>query len=260
MGGLAARYYLAHSELWPQNQGWQPEHRIKKLFTLGTPHEGTDIHLLHPVGSNVAEFSNYQCNKDICTNYYKLEKPYNYMMWSTALRQMTAKWKDPDQWVNATGQLREVMPRAERLIACDRRVLSGPAWLELCNLFPPDSNKRSLASHVEYYNSMIAKLTTTGGVSPFLEELNSRPMPADVDYYLIAGNNPKTVWFPLCLEIEVPRITNGDLGDGVVPLRSALGKDLYFPKVKKAVIDAHHTQLPRKGKDRVRAYLKAAPL
>ena len=43
MGGLAAREYLQNPEYWPLDASGQPHHRVAKLVTSGTPHNGSNF-------------------------------------------------------------------------------------------------------------------------------------------------------------------------------------------------------------------------
>ena len=43
MGGLAAREYLQNPEYWPVGEDGQPHHRVAKLVTSGTPHNGSNF-------------------------------------------------------------------------------------------------------------------------------------------------------------------------------------------------------------------------
>jgi pimeloyl-ACP methyl ester carboxylesterase len=252
MGGLAARYYLAHDELWPMDISGNHQHRVRKLITLGTPHLGTDLHLLHPIASSKAELHNMECKTD-CLNIYLMDN--NFRVWSPGLREMTAVWKPPSEWDS-----KEVMPRYERLAACFLKGLYGGEWAELCDLFPPTSNKVTLKKHVAYYNTMIRKLTGSEGCSPFLQDLNSIPIPGDVSYYLIRGNSPRMSYNFFCgPQMSIPFL-KADYGDGAVPPESAWGQGLNFPaKTKIWEVKAKHIDLPKASIGRIIKYLKAKP-
>jgi pimeloyl-ACP methyl ester carboxylesterase len=259
MGGLAARFYLAHDELWPKDENGTPEHRVRKLITLGTPHLGTDIHLLHPAAANINEFHNMECKME-CKHIYYDDPFYNFMIWSPGLQEMTARWKPPGLWGS-----KEVMPAGERWKACTLKRPEGEApneWNELCERFPPPdllepgNNKKSYRNHVEYYKEMIQELTDNKKYSPFLKNLNSRAIPTDVQYYLIRGTNRSISYNFLCV-IETPLFLKADYGDGSVPPDSAWGVGLNFPHVVRWEINATHIQLPKAAKAKILEYLEA---
>ncbi|MFX0197478.1 MAG: hypothetical protein ACFFCW_15250 [Candidatus Hodarchaeota archaeon] len=244
MGGLAARWYLAHPELWP---GDGNGHGIRKLITLGTPHLGTDIHLLHPIAANYLEYWNR--SKYGCNNFYDNDSdpPHNFNIWSPALREMTAIWKPTDEWRG-----REPMGFLERRLAMDMEPLdiTPEEWQELSNLFPsgPRSRAECLRNHKDYYDHMIEELTGSQKLSPLLEELtNPIAFPSDVEYYLVAGTNPT-----LISQLNIM----GDYGDGIVPLQSASGEGLPFPpSVVIKWIGSNHNELPNRAKKLIIQYL-----
>jgi hypothetical protein len=255
MGGLAARYYLAHSELWPADENGNPEHYVGKLITLGTPHLGTDIHLLHPIASNKVEYDNW--NKNNCSNYYEDDNPYNYRVWSPGLREMTARWKGPNLWFNSKGELAEPMKNFERNVPFMMETMDQTPyeWWELNDLFPPvPKTQKCLKNHAAYYNEMISELTGGNVFSPFLEDLNARSIPSDISYYLIYGENVKTPYKQWGI-FHATLI--GEYGDGVVPKESASGQGLPFQKIlRKSIPTACHSELPAKGKYLILNYLR----
>ncbi len=80
MGGLAARYYLQHSDLWPSPKSAQ----VSRLIMLGTPNWGTDAVLQNPVMGILASRvsgRNQESNTD------KVDH------WSPAVNEMFAEWQ-----------------------------------------------------------------------------------------------------------------------------------------------------------------------
>mgnify|MGYP000864399613 CR=1 FL=1 len=250
MGGLAARYYLVHQELWPGDRSGHPEHRVNKLITLGTPHLGTDMHLLHPIASNYSERENHRCKQDECLHHYENYPALNFEIWSPGVRQMTAKWKPPEKWglmSPMSNQERLLTPKIAQLLD---PIPSGPdEWDKLYELFPPGPafDQTAYDAHINYYCTMIGRLTNASNVSPFLSDLNSRPMATDVDYYLIYGTRRSVISSFNCQpELHEVRTLHADYGDGAVPPESARGDGLPWPKrrVIRDRLQAAHINLP----------------
>jgi len=254
MGGLAARWYLANPQLWPTDDQGQPRHMVRKLITLGTPHLGTDIHLLHPIGANFLELKDQSLNG--CANNYYEEPPYNFRVWSPALQDMTAVWKQPGKWKQkGVKGLVEPMTQAERAIPGAFMQLNPPPpeWVELLALFPPGLDQNSqmtcLNNHIDYYYLMKDQIIGPGKLSSLLDYLKKVPYPKDIDYYVGYGTEPS--FFGL---------VEGDYGDGVVPPDSAAALGVKFKKKVLWGISANHVDLAAKAKDQVLQFLQAPPL
>lgn len=240
MGGLAARWYLTHPELWPIDEYGNPKHGVRKFIMLGTPNLGTDIHLLHPIAANFFEYKNKDRNG--CTNIYYESEPYNFNIWSPALQEMTARWKPPAKWSR-----KEPMKNSERNLPYAMMTVDPTPyeWWKLNELFPPVPDTRTcFINHRNYYKSMIDTLTGGRNLSPFLEELNAAASPGDIEYYLFYGLNRDI------------RIFKGDYGDGIVHQKSASGKGLSFPNaIRVPVPEGNHINLPAKSKLKILLYL-----
>lgn len=265
-GGLAARYYLAHQDWWPVNDDGTSHHKVKKLITLGTPHLGTDIHLLHPIVANIKEFKNkydakIQCEENIYWDYVNEEREYHFNVWSPALQEMTASWKPPSKWGKGK-RLVEPMSKLERsaVLAYSFAHPDRPEFFRLSGLFPKDFDDISVNNHIDYYIQMEAFLNIGAKYSTFLEDLNSQPIPNDIDFYFLYGTNNVIINFFDLLGSANPFTLIGDYGDGIVPLQSATAKGLRFRNQRAYPVEANHLTLLSVGKDLILECLNYGPI
>jgi len=260
LGGLAARYYLEHSELWPS-----PKYcGVSKLIMLGTPNWGTDIQLQNPVISIVTAMASGR------HGHHNVDRMDS---WSTPFKQMFAEWQ-PAPAVDAAGKFsypanyklgywwntrigtakpaqyrspmnigrfrNETVWRAAKFIAdlplvitndADRSAVSNVVG-HFANV-----NKRDQV-HAQYYHDAARSIgvlypsseptsvwgSTARYVNPFLAELN-RPNTdrSGAGIYLIAGSRSELRIDEIGVRLEGP--FTGVSSDGLVPVDSVLGVD-----------------------------------
>ncbi len=257
MGGLASRWYLTHRELWPKDTNGNPRHGVRKFITLGTPHLGTDVHLLHPKLADWIEWKNREGN----IYYGGLPDTFHFYKWSPGLAEMTAIWKQPAKWLGKS----PLLTIEHELTTVLENTMQWPVqeWAQLNTLFPQISRKLIFTNHEQYYDNMITILNAGKSRSSLLETLIISDHPTDISYYFIYGTNKvmeehfDLVGFPLTVHIT------GPYGDGVVHQKSATadpaasGKDAFqFPNCKRKSVFSYHAALPEVGKGLILKYLR----
>lgn len=253
MGGLAARYYLEHEELWPVDSATHvPGACIRKFVTLGTPHWGTDIMYCDPVATIFVarEFGGENCAKNVDL----------VSKWSPGLSEMFSEWGPPPpslaapphgypaNWAHLLDEWSPAGVSYASPISPTAVSLAGFGWLYPTNdakravmaadaLFGPEATRESV--HRRYYLGALRSGTvlwptgsspSTDGVSSryvssFLADLNSPSRLATLGssgakVYAIAGNNSSFYGF-LSGPWNSLRVAN----DGLVPTLSAEGFD-----------------------------------
>lgn len=275
MGGLAARWYLSHSDLW-KTQG---SSGINKLIMLGTPNWGTDSPLLDPVVTvALARMEGRPLAMDTFRN------------WSPAIRQQFAEWQPAPEkiyldarnyyyayplgsnmhltrWSNINSDFQSPLRTASFIF---NTLIYGsptlkpqdiPAVIEVADYFIGDirlGKRLRNSRHIAYYSEMASQLGkpypngATGGwwvnkrrASQFLIDLNVNSIDTSgAKVYLVAGNAP-IAWRPLLI---FGPFDNGLGNDGVVPVASALGIDpvtdnILYPHATFATVNVGHSEL-----------------
>lgn len=217
MGGLAARYYLEHPELWQMtdHQG-HPTSGVDKLIMLGTPNWGTDSFLLDPVGSIAVARS---MGGDWSTASRQGVDLYTH--WSPGVMEQFAEWQPGPTVANGYPSvflLGKWKPWGGAFIS----PIQGISYV-LAELFkkslPPNSDDVNEINRTEnnfpksnarylYQLSALYYLTNSHNlgvrtkpsgieglnyrfVSPFLIDLNSlkdHPLPLNLQVYIAAGD------------------------------------------------------------------------
>jgi hypothetical protein len=277
MGGLAARYYLQHQELWPA-----PGHSgVTRLIMMGTPNLGTDVELENPI---------------IAVMVAHLSSPEGHLnddrddAWSPAFRDMFAEWQ-PAPHRNDAGDY--VYPKGYRLGRWSHffgnlvspmpyTVSAGAAEIALHAAFADASHANDASAlqsavrdffgitvsqcariHMDYYTKTAALMgVSVGGsewgvdarrVSVFLHELNSGTTePAGVAVYLIAGDENRIPYNVPGTRLEgtIASPYEGAISDGIVLRDSAMGLDpltgtsLFPNALARTVLHTNHSDLP----------------
>ncbi|GEM_PF-5973240 len=94
MGGLAARWYLHHPDLWSTQNGVRSS-GVSKLIMLGTPNWGTDIELQNPIlGVAAGRMGDSDDLLNIPSDFRNTD---THEQWSPALNDMFAEWQPAPQ-------------------------------------------------------------------------------------------------------------------------------------------------------------------
>lgn len=256
-GGLAARWYLRDSSLWPasDNPG------VEKLILIGTPNWGTDLELLNPIlAVAVAHEASISASNSVGSTGFTIPSD-TIDNWSPILHDQFGEWMPPpvqpnrqlpydypatfSPWLAKWSRQRDFVSPitipsrlAAKLVAGVASALGDPgaqfALDDAMSRFPI-YQRALLDQHVSYYNTQAISLgavyvpSPSGGlpiigvntrrVSAFLATLNSAPEPEDVDVYLIVGTGFTATIDPL-VPITAPFTIESD---SIVPKSSALG-------------------------------------
>lgn len=287
MGGLAARFYLTHPNLWTTDRSGKRTAAVAKLIMLGTPNLGTDGFLLDPVAI-VAFARTFGINYSSRGERYGLDR---YRSWSPALKEMFAEWEPAPlrrrggfvyapgfslaEWqTDYQGFLVSPMQLGSYAFAIkSENDFSGSsrdnylAVKEVLDAFPVQSSSTP-GAHADYYTAQAQELgvpspRTSGAtvgvetrlVSPFLYALNRSPDTSGARVYIAAGDYPVVldqggvvVHGPFSSATDPILLTN----DGVVPTDSALGRDpitkqMIYPNAVRQLFGVNHTSLPSDG-------------
>ena len=223
MGGLAARYYLEHPELWQKDAAGNVFPGVYKLIMIGTPNWGVDTNLLNPVGE-VARSHSLTLPQSQATD--------QYFSFSAAMQEMFSEWEPaPDEITLPNGLIKYGYPKDFALTKwpMNRGTPFSPiprgtySYADyVVSLFSSDSTSAAIgaAEHqfpsdnlrectnnqeinyaqqaqqlgVPYYDFSGSYSPVHGVgfryVSPFLVSLNTTVDYSGVNYYLIAGDDP----------------------------------------------------------------------
>jgi|GEM_PF-1254909 len=287
MGGLAARYYLEHQELWQKDGQGISYSGVSKLIMLGTPNLGFDAPQLDPVSTvSQAHLAVLPLKGSDTTAVDQ------YDNWSPALKEMFAEWEPapetdrPDhyyyptdyklgRWNLINGSFDSPIQTYSYIFANYVISVNGTnaifskdvAAINIVKDYFPRYNRRdrnyhSLSNYPIVARQLGVPYPSAAGIhgvdyrlaSPFLIDLNSRPMPVGVAVYLVAGGSPYALKFQSSsfklLTVKgpySPELQN----DGIVPMDSALGFDnitkqhLFSPAGSLQDYSVIHTDLPK---------------
>jgi len=284
MGGLAARYYLEHLNLWPVHLDQTRQAGVDKLILLGTPNLGTDSSILDPVSTvSLAHYATLP----LAADGYDSSAVDTYNNWSPAVKEQFAEWEPAP---NSLGNGRYSYPDGYKLTSWPIGGSHGYqtpiqaasyAFADLLRIkfaYHPLGSDFNAVNDVigmfagtvfndadkvdlDFYTQTAQQLgvlypdtATTIGVngrliSPFLKSLNTTPDTSGAQIYMIAGT------YPVAQEIGSLTVVGGPFNtslpnDGIVPTDSVFGIDpitgtYLYPKATRAIIGTYHTDLPK---------------
>jgi pimeloyl-ACP methyl ester carboxylesterase len=262
MGGLAARYYLEHPDLWQTGPGGTKYAGVDSLIMIGTPNWGTDASFLDPeVGLDGALLFSSPLAVDTIED------------WSPPVQEMFAQWEPAppatskttyaypkvmrmQPWPKMNGGTISPMPESSEFLTKELAEyfvgIGANAYaedLEAAYAAFPDAIADPVGlfeTHDAYYwdqSNTIGTLVQTAGigtaaptwgrnaryVSSFLNELNLVDRDTSgAAYFLMAGDVPKAavVKSPISVSLAGP-FAKALPNDGIVPEASAMGEDPF---------------------------------